>query len=134
MVGASAMGPERIELNGSLGDETDTEARARIAKRFEQLGIQIMNRTASGGPMTQDPIAGVLADRDKRAYAAQILGQAFVKAYNLIRLNRDAVERIADTLVARKELYGDELVALLESANLQAPEIDLLDDESWPRI
>jgi ATP-dependent Zn protease len=134
MVGASAMGPERIELDGRLDDESEDEARERIMKRFEQIGIQIMNRTSPGGPMAQDPIAGVLGDRDKRAFAAQILGQAFVKAYNLMRLNRDAVERIADTLVARKELYGDELVELLQSANLQTPQIDLLDEASWPKI
>jgi hypothetical protein len=134
MVGASAMGPEPITLNGRGDDESEEEARARITKRFEQLGVQIMNRTSSGGPMSQDPIAGVLTDRDKRAFAAQILGQAFVKAHNLMRLNRDAVEHIADVLVARKELYGDELVELLESANLKTPEIDLLDEASWPKI
>jgi hypothetical protein len=134
MVGASAMGPEPLHLNATFADENDEETRERIMKRFEQLGLQIMNRTTPGGPMSQDPIAGVLGDPHKRALAAQILGQAFVKAYNLMLLNRDAVEQIADTLVARKELYGDELVELLEGANLQAPKVDLLEEKSWPRI
>jgi ATP-dependent Zn protease len=132
MVGASAMGPERLDLNGH--EDVDDETREKLMKRFEQLGLQIMNRTSQGGPMAQDPIAGVLSDPHKRALAAQILGQAFVKAYNLMLHNRAAVERIADTLVARKELYGDELVELLQSANLTLPRIDLMDDESWPKI
>jgi ATP-dependent Zn protease len=134
MVGASAMGPEPLDLNGALAGESGEETRERIMKRFEQLGLQIMNRTAPGGPMSQDPIAGVLGDQHKRALAAQILGQAFVKAYNLMVLNRDAVEHIANTLVERKELYGDELVELLESAKLRMPTIDLLDERSWPTI
>jgi ATP-dependent Zn protease len=135
MVGASAMGPERIELEGvTFADETEDETRERLMKRFEDLGLQIMHRTSPGGPMSVDPIAGVLSDPHKRRLAAQILGQAFVKAYNLMQHNRDAVEQIADTLVDRKELYGDELVELLEQAKLTAPEIDLLDERSWPKI
>jgi hypothetical protein len=134
MVGASAMGPEPVELTRTFADETEEETRKRIMRRFEEIGLQIMNRTSPGGPMAQDPIAGVLGDRDKRTAAAQILGQAFVKAYNLMLLNKDSVASIADELVARKELYGNELLSLLEGANLKAPEIDLLNESSWPRI
>jgi cell division protease FtsH len=135
MVGASAMGPERLDLAGAkFADETEDETRERLMKRFEEIGLQIMNRTSQGGPMSQDPIAGVLSDPYKRKVAAQILGQAYVKAHNLMAHNRDAVDKIASTLVARKELYGDELVELLESAKLEAPEIDLLDESAWPKI
>jgi cell division protease FtsH len=134
MVGASAMGPERIELNRTFADETEEETRARVMKRFEAIGKQIMNRTGGGGPFAQDPIAGVLGDPDKRAAAAQILGQAYVSAHNLIAHNKDAVDRIADELVARRELYGDELVELLEGSQLEIPPIDLVEEDSWPKI
>ena len=50
-----------------------------------------------------------------------------------MRANRDQIEAIADVLVERKELYGDELVGLLERSNLRRPEIDYLDEASWPR-
>ena len=51
MVGASAMGPERIELNGDFkNDEEREEAREKMMKRFEEIGVQIMNRTGGGGP------------------------------------------------------------------------------------
>jgi hypothetical protein len=118
-----------------MADENEDEARERVMKRFEKIGMEIMNRTnAGGGMMGQDPVAGVLGDPFKRATAAQILGQAYVKAHNLVLLNRDAVERVADELVARKEIYGDDLVALLDRQQLQKPELDYGADETWPRI
>jgi len=48
--------------------------------------------------------------------------------------NRDRIERIADTLVERKEMHGDEVVDLLESVGLVRPEIDLRDDSTWPTL
>jgi hypothetical protein len=48
--------------------------------------------------------------------------------------NRDALDRIADTLVERKEMYGDEVIDLLNSVALQRPDINLLDDRTWPQV
>ena len=48
--------------------------------------------------------------------------------------NREAVAGIADVMVAKKELYGDEVVGLLDAADPEAPAIDILDDEAWPRV
>jgi hypothetical protein len=44
---------------------TSDEQRAEIMRRFEEIGIHIMNRTNTGG-MDHNPIAPVLSDRDKR--------------------------------------------------------------------
>ena len=55
-------------------------------------------------------------------------------AYALIAANRDRVERIADTLIERKEMHGDEVVDLLNSVRLQRPQIDLMDDKTWPKV
>jgi ATP-dependent Zn protease len=133
MVGASAMGPEPFEVT-PLDDETEDEARQRVLKRFEKIGLQIMNRTSGGGPFTENPIAGVLGDNDKRRLAAQILGQAYVSAYNLILLNKDAVEKIADKLVERREVFGDDLIRILDGVGLEKPELDLDKEETWPRM
>ena len=103
-------------------------------KRFETIGTQIMNRTSGGGPFAMDPISSVLMDRDKKRTVAQILGQAYVAAYNLMLHNKDAVERIADELVSRKEIFGDDLVELLDRQELRAPAIDYLNEQTWPRI
>ena len=47
--------------------------------------------------------------------------------------NRDAVEKIADALLERKEIFGDELVDLLDSVGIRIPEIDYGDEASGRR-
>jgi ATP-dependent Zn protease len=129
MVGMWAMGPEAVHLDGSLDPGEENEA---VLRRLERIGSAIMNRASSGGPMTADPIASVLADRDKRRAAAQIIGQAYVTAFALMATNRPQLEQIADALIDRKEMHGDEVTRLLDSVGLQKPEIDLMDDRTWP--
>jgi ATP-dependent Zn protease len=131
MVGASAMGPQPFEVAPTDG-ETDDEARERVLRRLEKIGYQIMNRTGGGGPFSENPIASVLGDPDKRPIVAQLLGQAYVAAHNLVVANRDAVEHIADVLQARRELFGDELLNLLEGSKLEIPNVDLSDESAWP--
>jgi len=135
MVGACAMAPERIEINGRFKKEEDIEReRKKIARRFEGIGTQVMNRSGGGGPMEHDPLSGVMMDRDKRSMACQLIGQAYVAAHLLIEHNREAVEKIADVLVERKELHGDEIVGLLDGSKLTLPEVDLTDDAVWPKL
>jgi ATP-dependent Zn protease len=135
MVGTWAMGPERVEVHGTFRDREEEDAeRDKLLERFERIGVQIMNRVNSSGPMMQDPIASVLNDPAKRKGVAQLLGQAFVTAYNLIRANRDQVSKIADVLMERREMHGDEVVEVLDSVGLQKPEIDLQDESTWPRM
>jgi hypothetical protein len=76
----------------------------------------------------------VLSDPYKRAATAQVLGQAYMSAHHLVLQNRDAVARIAEVVVERRELYGNELLALLRGANLTAPKVDYTKDEAWPTI
>jgi ATP-dependent Zn protease len=133
MVGVSGMGPERVELDGEFENEDEREeARKRIMKRFEELGLQLMNRAS--GDRQHDPIAAVLGDPAKRSLSAQIIGQAYINAYNLVLQNKEAVEKIADTLIERREIYGDELVRLLDSLGLEQPAIDLQNESSWPKL
>ena len=137
MVGSWAMGPGRIELNGTsmtLHGNHDNDDAQRIGKRFEDLGMQIMNRASSSGPMSPDPVSSVLGDPSKRDAVARLLGQAFVTAYQLVVQNKDGVEHIANVLIEKRELHGDEVVALLDAADLTEPVIDLLAEETWPRI
>jgi ATP-dependent Zn protease len=138
MVGACGMAPERVELNGRMNGRPrrakEDEKREEIMRRFEEIGLQIMNRTGGGGPFSHDPLGSVLTDRAKRTYAAQILGQAYITAHHLIEHNKEGVEKIADAVVKKHELYGDELVDVLQRANLRVPEVDLTDAKSWPRL
>jgi cell division protease FtsH len=127
MVGACGMAPEYVELR--CDDESEDEARERVMKRFQRIGTQIVNRTGSG---TME--AAVLHDHSQRQMVEQLLGQAYLAAHHLVQANKEAVGRIADELVLRRELYGDEILQLLDAQDLRVPEIDLTKDEAWPRL
>jgi ATP-dependent Zn protease len=131
MVGIWAMGPDPVHIFGSL--EYDEEAEA-VLKRLERIGSSIMNRAGSPGLLGDNPVGAVLGSPDKKRAAAQILGQAYITAYALMDTNRDGLERIADTLIERKELHGDEVGELLDSVGLRRPELDLHDPATWPQV
>jgi ATP-dependent Zn protease len=135
MVGFCGMGPEPIDLNGAqfATEEEERAAQEQVMQRFERIGLQIMNR-ARGMRESGDSIATILADPAKKAAAAQILGQAYLTALCLVRHNREQTLRIAETLVERKELHGDEVVEILDAADLQAPAIDVTDETIWPKV
>jgi hypothetical protein len=134
MVGTAGMRPLHVDLNGSAEDDEAEEARERIMKRFERIGRTLMNRTRGSADFHADPIAAILRDPFKHAVAAQILGQAYVMAVNLVAANKDAVDAIATHLAEKRELYGDELVELLDSQQLVQPELDYTKDETWPTM
>jgi ATP-dependent Zn protease len=127
MVSGAGMAPKPIEVNGSMfeGVSGDRAVR-RIEKRLEDIGNRLINRGVN--------VNDALGDRAKRPLAARFLGEAFVTAYAFIELNKDAVERIANELIEKEEIYGNDLVALLDRQNLQKPEIDWTKEELWPRI
>jgi ATP-dependent Zn protease len=135
MVGTAGMRPIRIELNGNVpkGEDPD-EVREQIMKRFEKIGRTLMNRTRGSADFHADPIAAILRDPFKNAVAAQILGQAYVLAVNLVATNRAAVEAIATHLAEKRELYGDELVDLLDAQNFVTPQLDYTKEETWPKM
>jgi len=133
LVGAAAIGPEPIDLCGRVPEDERSDREQEIMDRFERIGLQIMNRL-SGGPLAGDMIGAALSDRFKQRAAARILGQAYITALACMRHNREAVARVADTLMERRELYGDEVTDVLNAAGLEAPVIDLLEEDLWPKV
>jgi ATP-dependent Zn protease len=132
MVGFAAMAPQRVDLSDRIQDSGLREAEeARVMERFERIGVQIMHRSG-GGVMDPDPLQAVVTDPAKRKLVAGLLGQAYVVAYNTIKANKEGVAHVADVLVAKREIYGDDVVALLDEAGLRKPEIDVLDEDAWP--
>jgi SpoVK/Ycf46/Vps4 family AAA+-type ATPase len=133
MVGFRAMGPAAIDLSDRIADPDDRrDAEARVRERFEAIGYQIMNR--SPGDLDSNMFAATLLDRNKRPLIATLLGQGFVVAYQTVLQNRDATERVASELIAAGELYGDDVTGLLDMVALRKPEIDVLDEATWPAI
>ncbi|HEY2317740.1 MAG TPA: AAA family ATPase [Solirubrobacteraceae bacterium] len=131
MVGMWAMGPDPVHIAGSLELSDDVEA---VLHRLERIGSTIMNRAGGAGMFDQDPVGAILRNGDKKRAAAQILGQAYVTAFALMDANRNGLERIAEALVERKELHGDEVGELLDSVELRKPELDLMDPATWPAV
>ncbi len=135
MVGIAGMGPPQLEhLLPKFADETEEQTRQRTLDRFEKIGLRIMNRTRGSADVHQDPIASILGDPYKRKIAAQTLGLALATAVNFISANREQVERVADTLVAKREIYGDDLVRLLDAQHFTKPDIDWAQEAAWPTI
>ena len=91
-----------------------------LAKRYQRIGEALV---AAALP------SDVQLSRTKSRDEAVILGQAFVTAYSTVLHNRGAVEKICAALVREKEIYGDDLTRLLETAGLEAP-----DSEAWPEL
>ncbi len=130
MVGIWAMGADPVTI-----DNLDVEEHEEVLRRLERIGTTIMNRASGQASFfAENPLGAVLGDRDKRRAAAQILGQAYVSAYALMATNREPLERIAETLIERKEMHGDEVVDLLNSVGLARPDINMLDDSTWPKV
>ncbi len=131
MVGIWAMGPDPVHISGLLETEGDDDA---VSRRLERIGSAIMNRAGGGSMLSDDPVGAILRNMDKKRAAAQILGQAYVTAYALMAANRDGIERIAEVLVERKELHGDEVGELLDSVRLTRPDLDLMNPDTWPQV
>jgi cell division protease FtsH len=127
MVGAAGMAPVPVQVDGATFEGvTGERAKKRIEKRFERIGNRLLN--SSTNPWE------AMGDRAKRPLAAQFVGEAFTTAYNFIRENKAGVERVADALIEKEEIYGDELVQLLDAQNLRKPELDWTKEETWPRM
>jgi ATP-dependent Zn protease len=135
MVGFAGMGPVPVDLSHKsfASDEERDEAEQRILERYERIGMKIISRSR-GMRESGDSIAAILSDPHKRRAAAQILGQAYITAVAVVRHNRDKVAYIADVLVERKEIFGDEVLELLDQAELEAPAIDVTDETIWPKL
>jgi ATP-dependent Zn protease len=134
MVGAAAMAPAPVDLSDRIADQDlRREETQRIEDRFARLGDAIMHRSGSG-EMDAQPLNHTLQDQAKRRNAAMLIGQAMVVAYATISQNREATEKVAERLIAERELYGDEVEELLSSVGLRKPDIDLLEEAAWPAI
>ena len=81
-----------------------------------------------------DHYAEALTRPDKRQLAARIVGHAYLVAYKFAEQNKDAISRVADELVERRELNGDEITELMDSLHLKPAVVDYLEERTWPRL
>jgi ATP-dependent Zn protease len=126
MVGAAGMGPEPLDLDGGL----DSKEEERVLKRFEDIGPpadEPHEQLARPRRRRQRPLRSVQAADHRAADRPGVRDRA-----QLHQAQSDGVEKIADEVVARREIYGDDLVELLQSAKLEQPRVDLMEEASWP--
>jgi ATP-dependent Zn protease len=136
MVGVAGMAPEPVDLTDRISDRKRAEELEKeTMERYVRIGRRIMNTGMGGGIMGgEDPITSILRSPDKNRAVAGMLGQAFVTAYVLVQRNQTAVEKIAETLMERGEMYGNEVVDLLDHVGLIKPDLDVLDERTWPKV
>jgi cell division protease FtsH len=130
MVGAYAMGPERIDFGDRFHTKSEEDAaRKKIMGRFEELGETLLSQAS-----LHDDLGRALGSPAKRRAAAQLLGQAYFTAEVFISQNRRRIERIADALIERRELFGNDVVDLLDGQGLQPARLNFLEEREWPRL
>ena len=102
MVGVWAMGPDPVH------DRRELERRRGGGRRPQAPGADRYDdhepRRRRRHVRRRTRSAAVLSDPTSGVGAAQILGQAYVTAYALMATNKEAIEKIAETLAERKEL------------------------------
>jgi ATP-dependent Zn protease len=129
MVGHSAMPPERIPLPATMTKSEDAEAREKLDEYFLDTGGKLLAVASLG-----DHYANVLRAPDKRQMAARIIGHAYLVAYKFAEQNKAAISQVADELVERRELNGDEITELMDSLHMKPAVVDYLEERTWPRL
>jgi ATP-dependent Zn protease len=131
MVSVHGMAPAPIDLSDRFAEREEREQQEqKVMERFEKVGYQLMHRSA----IPDGAYDASLKDPRKRALVAGLLGQSFVVAWNTVRENREGTDYVAERLIDAGELYGDDVVALLDEARLRKPTIDVMDESTWPAI
>ena len=134
MVGMCAMAPERVDLEGKFPRQSEEdEAREKIMKRFEKLGLGIMNRAPGRADDGRHARLGAVRPDEAR----QCRPDPRPGVPDRVRLRpRQPRGRRAGRRGADREarMHGDEVVDLLDEVGLVEPEIDLTQERSWPTI
>lgn len=135
MVGLSGMRATMPDISAYVTDPASIPAQEKaLRERFATIGRRLMNRSYTASILGGPSLAAILEDELKLEEAAVLIGQAFMNAYWLILHNKEATQTVAETVLAAKEIYGDEIVDLLDSLNITIPDIDPTDESNWPRI
>lgn len=135
MVGMYGMRARSQDLSDYVADPSSrAEQEQQLRLRYQRIGLSLMNRSYTSGMYGGPSLAAVLEDESKRNEAAVFIGSAFMAAYWLIQHNQDATEKVAEAVLDQKEIYGDEIVDLLDSLDITIPDIDPTDESNWPRL
>ncbi len=80
------------------------------------FGKSLVSLAADGaGPLSGGLVSRVLSDRQMRADAEKLLGEAYADAEAVLRRHSVVVTTLAEALVDRRELIGSEIIEVIES-------------------
>ena len=127
MIGSHAMGPPRVTFDRELTADEERQARLRLSRYLQRTGRRIVALAS-----TDEHSLRVLGSRGKGDLADEMVGHLFLIAYTFAVQNREAIRIVADVLVEKRELYGEEISRLMNSVGLVAARVDYLDEQSWP--
>lgn len=104
----------------STGPASDLAAATRTAAQM--VGAAGMTGSlVSFAATDKDLVSAVIGDPSARAQLEQVLDDARATVRRLLASNSDLVEALRDALLARHELVGDEITAVLEKAVADRP-------------
>jgi ATP-dependent Zn protease len=129
MVGHYGMGMERVPMPATMTQREETVARRRLDRYLVEIGSKLL-AVAS----LDEHYAGALQGPEKRQMAARLVGHAYLVTYKFAEQNRAAISRVADELVERRELNGDEITELMNSLHMKPAVVDYLEERTWPRL
>ena len=113
---------------------TPTARRRRRARSsttyFLDIGGKLLAVASLGDHYAERPARARQATR----WPQRIVGHAYLVAYKFAEQNRAAISQVADDLVERRELNGDEITELMDSLHMKPAVVDYLEERTWPRL
>jgi ATP-dependent Zn protease len=109
MVGLVGMGAEELP--------------PEVARKAVGIGETLISAAElmGGGVEGETLPRAALGNPVARRTVAEVLGAAYIDDWRLMYVNRQAIDRAAEVLVAEGELVGDEIRSLLDSIGLRFP-------------
>lgn len=94
-----------------------TEVAAAMVGALGMAGSLISYEAVNAGPVSMTNLVGkVLGDGDGKRRVEELLDRQKERAREVLRENRDVVEALRDTLMARDELVGEEITNVIVEA------------------
>ena len=125
MVGAAGMAPhaDRRCNGNTFADETEEETREQRSRSASRtIGLRLLNRTRGTADFGADPVASVLRTATSARSRRSSSARRSSPPYNFIA--REQGQRSSGSRtrsIEKKEIYGDDLVRLLDARTSRSP-------------
>jgi len=112
----------RMIVNWGMGPDPLPPHVSRLAVSIGEYLISMAASVSSEMTGEASPAAKALQNPRSRQAVAQVLGSAYIDDWRVMNVNKEAIDRAAEALMAQGELVGDEIGGLLDSVGLREPD------------